>query len=1161
VRFRDLDIPASAVAAHRADRLVLFVGAGASMAPPSSLPNFTGLVTRVAADSPEPEIGDRRLDRVLGDLESRHGIDVHARVAQVLRPVTSEPNALHAALCQLALTARTPRVVTTNFDHHLSTAFAAAGQPLREFVGPALPLGDDFHGLVYLHGKLDVDDSSLVLTDRDFGAAYLRDAWATRFLERMFSAYEVLFVGYSHEDLIMDYLARALRGQRSRYLLTDNPGRDNWSRLELQPIGYPLRAGPDAHSALSEGLSAWAEREASGLLGNDARVARLVVSTPPFDPEDEDFLTELVDDRVQVGFLLERIDDPAWWDWLAGKPAFRQLFDRQTTLDQESSPAQLAAWFAARATRDEDESAVALGWYHELGSQMSPLLWWHLALALHRCEGPRPRWLDPWLLHLLDNDPGFDRDLLNYALEKTDWTNGASVGLLLLEHLTRPLVTPSRGLGLSSSYDLTIRGDGYWLNEARITNIRVSMPGLASRLLALTSAQISRGALLRSLYGDTGAAFDPDDYRRTRIDAEATGRYTDPLDPAIDLARDAIRALSDSGADLDFWISSWVNESAPLLRRLAVYGQTVRTDTAPADRIRWLLEHELFTDPRLRPEVQILTQAHIGSVDGTLVDQLVLQVTASDPRCESHLAFTTLSWAHTHGADTPALAEALDAYRRTNPDWEDRGDTEPEPREIDFAEPRPSMLHLDLVNLVDEDVQAAITALRGFRGAGRSFQQPSWGDAAALVRSLAVDHTLRSLRLAEATTGDDGDIREALLYGWAGLGLLEPSVAAALLGVVNGWVESVAPHAITSLLSRRLDNGESNWVPLPQAWDLAVQCWEVLPVEPVSVGGADWLHEAINDPAGHLTLFVMMVLQRRREEAGDTWVGLHGDQRALLNAMLQDSARRGALASVIISSNIRFLAALDSEWTNSQVLPRLDWSRDENDALRNWHGLLTWGWWTEGLLEAGLLSMYNGASERFDQFPERLRHQLALQLASLILRSESVLDRRACARSWTARVDTEVRVAVLRAVGRVLRDAPAPEPDVLWESVIGDYWQDRLNDNPVPLTVSESTALVELLPHFESAFPQALTLALQSPATLHERSHLLHEFTPDLVRRDANRVVELLSNLLEGAPVPAWELHPMREIFAAAQNITDPRQLDRLREALVGSGLLDARHW
>src|SRR5688500_15248727 len=63
--------------------------------------------------------------------------------------------------------------------------------------------------ITYLHGAVQRPSSRLVLTDRDFGQAYLADGWATRFLMEMFREFTVLFVGYSHQDLVMCYLVDA----------------------------------------------------------------------------------------------------------------------------------------------------------------------------------------------------------------------------------------------------------------------------------------------------------------------------------------------------------------------------------------------------------------------------------------------------------------------------------------------------------------------------------------------------------------------------------------------------------------------------------------------------------------------------------------------------------------------------------------------------------------------------------------------------------------------------------------------------------------------------------------------------------------------------------------------------------------------------------------
>ena len=144
-------------------------------------------------------------DRVLGQLDDRDDVDVHARVAHYVNRPGSEPNELHQAIVSVARASPAVRIVTTNYDRHLSTALDASSTDYSEYLAPALPLGDDFDGLLYLHGSLNQEPRRLVVTDADFGRAYLSSAWAARFLERLFADKSVLFIGYSHSDVIMTY--------------------------------------------------------------------------------------------------------------------------------------------------------------------------------------------------------------------------------------------------------------------------------------------------------------------------------------------------------------------------------------------------------------------------------------------------------------------------------------------------------------------------------------------------------------------------------------------------------------------------------------------------------------------------------------------------------------------------------------------------------------------------------------------------------------------------------------------------------------------------------------------------------------------------------------------------------------------------------------------
>ena len=211
MHFGCVNLPNELAEARAARNLVVFAGAGVSMPAPSSLPDLRKLAMELARGTMAPEKGEP-LDRFLGRLKD-HGLPIHERTRDRLCDSDSKPNPLHRTLLKLFDGANAVRLVTTNFDDHFAAAAAETwpSEGLEIFAAPALPIGGDFLGLVHLHGSVKGDPRRMVLTDADFGRAYLTEGWARRFLKQMFlSKYAVLFVGYSHNDPVMHYLARRL---------------------------------------------------------------------------------------------------------------------------------------------------------------------------------------------------------------------------------------------------------------------------------------------------------------------------------------------------------------------------------------------------------------------------------------------------------------------------------------------------------------------------------------------------------------------------------------------------------------------------------------------------------------------------------------------------------------------------------------------------------------------------------------------------------------------------------------------------------------------------------------------------------------------------------------------------------------------------------------
>ena len=88
---------------------------------------------------------------------------------------------------------------------------------VKIYDAPALPLGDGVKGIVHIHGNV-CEPVYMVVTDDDFGKAYLSDGYVARFLVKLFESYPVLFIGYSYNDVIVRYLTRAMTKYNACFL-------------------------------------------------------------------------------------------------------------------------------------------------------------------------------------------------------------------------------------------------------------------------------------------------------------------------------------------------------------------------------------------------------------------------------------------------------------------------------------------------------------------------------------------------------------------------------------------------------------------------------------------------------------------------------------------------------------------------------------------------------------------------------------------------------------------------------------------------------------------------------------------------------------------------------------------------------------------------------
>jgi hypothetical protein len=231
------DIPDELIKDVVEGRAVFICGAGVSKR--VGMPLFGALTDQIYADigeTPKNEAAEEEAlkrgeyDRALGSLERRTRLPkapsrVRMSTTKLLTPAPNLSLPDHLNLLRLSRDAEgRVRLLTTNFDPLFECAAHTDKQTVPSHAGKAIPRPGtpDDHGILHLHGRIAygpraIAKSDLILTSADFGDAYLRDGWASQYIEDRMRLNTLVLVGYAAEDTAMRLLLETLDADRERF--------------------------------------------------------------------------------------------------------------------------------------------------------------------------------------------------------------------------------------------------------------------------------------------------------------------------------------------------------------------------------------------------------------------------------------------------------------------------------------------------------------------------------------------------------------------------------------------------------------------------------------------------------------------------------------------------------------------------------------------------------------------------------------------------------------------------------------------------------------------------------------------------------------------------------------------------------------------------------
>ena len=1178
MKIAGIDFPIDLLNALRDGKLVVFAGAGVSRGEPARLPNFEHLAQMIAEGTGEALQDGETIDRFLGRLQHRH-VRVHERAAEILAPDGLEPTELHRNLLRLYPAAGPVYVVTTNFDRLFEQAMEDAFGSMPEvFRAPALPLGRQFNGIVHLHGTVNTP-SEMIITDEDFGRAYMTEGWAARFLVELFSSFTILFVGYSYDDAIMRYLTRALppRETDRHFALAQETGfnAQQWRLLEIEPITYP-QSSEDDHSTLNEGVRRLADLVQRRFVDWHGQITEIAENPPSLDEETEDLIEYALADDTRTRFFTEAASDPKWVDWLDERGYLNPLFSN----DEFSEQAEIfSRWLVERFAYTHANTLFLLIGKHNM--HLHPRFWYNLAYQIGWSQqipwnkDILSRWISLLLATVQENinaslvghiQPSSLLQRLGERCIQHEILDGL---LQVFDAMMGNYLQLKPGFSWSSddendeeppvNAELLLIGKHDGLSKLWEEGLQPELSQVAEPLLNQAIRRLEERYITSCTWQQINYEWDSDSRRRSAIEPHEQDGYPQSVDVSIDAARDCLEWLILNQVDIAAqWCNRLVNSDAPLLRRLAVHGLFKRGDLTADNKIDWLLTHIDLHEVLIRHEVfrgiqlaypQAGPERRRALVSAVWAFRWPHEAAPNNMEQTARQHFKWFDWLHKSDRGCALARQALNEVLADYPNFE-------------------STEHPDLTYWMTSDwggLQSPLTPEQLLANSAShwlsdllSFEVTEWDgpDHRELIENIA-EAVRRNfnwgLDLANVLgRAEEWDIYiwSALIYAWSTMELNEDKYRKVLYWLGKTELHPRHNREIAKVLYKLLREGDSSYVLilLPQANEIATVLWHHLDQIELIEEIDDWFRFAINYPAWDLANFWVYGLSLWRQHQDPRPTVLSDEYREALSDIVEDPSVSGKLGRTVLAGYFAFFLAVDETWTRDNLLPLF--APDSEDFQAAWDGFLTQGRLNPAVADV-MDAPFLKAVERInsDLFNQRDRF-VRYYIYMFEYLAEDPLERwipkffQCTSQEQPAEAEEpmlfprnaqETKNFFAAEVGSRLQRMSEAEQQEWWQHWLKRYWENRLQGVPAALEAGEIARMLNWLPHLTSVFSEAVDLAVQMPQRSLQNCWVIDEFSindeNDVWQRHPESAAKLLIYL--------WECDLLRSSWYSARELID----------------------
>lgn len=1063
--FNTIDFPNEIVDSIKEGKLVVFAGAGASVDSPTSLPDFEKLTLKIAEGTGYIRNKNVPFEVFLGGLKAK-GINVNEEAAEILASSSLKHNKLHEAIVNLFPDKDNIKIVTTNYDLMFESVVDSKDYKVPVYSAPALPLGNDVHGIVHIHGDVNSSDY-MVVTDDDFGKAYLTEGYTSKFLIKLFESYTVLFIGYSYKDTILRYLTRAMyRSSPCKKFILTTDSKSDWDSFDIIPIYYPKRK----HALMREGLDKLGMCIKKNLFDWKKQLVE-ISEAPPEDLTVDAELDYCLENDEIIKILIGCVHGKAWVQFLDNRKVFDFCFSEQDDWGEMDN--LWANWLCNNFAISESE--VIFGLFQKHHNKINKTFAHILARRICDCESLDNNIFFKYVISIKNiiTDLYVIERLVEEIYKRKQYLLGFEIYQKFFE------------LNFNLQKDVWSKGDGFCYKHTFIGNYY-----LASRcwesiktgvceanyydVLSFVLQKIEEVYADYSCINSEATSIEPIEMSMIDVEGREEGYRENLFRTLIKMcidAADIMRKQEPNG--LRFILMKYFNSKSILLRKLSLSVMR-RTKVFPAkETIKLLIKHELLDDFYLKEQVYLLAADCFNNLSekekDSFIDVIEEKGEASEEKNRDiYESYNWCVWLQKVDSQNRRLNNYIDRIAKK---YGFKPRKHPE-LSIDYSL-EPLSIDKRIINenkLLDMKISDVVKCLSNYR---RDNEEDESRYEFLKTFSNCVSHNFSwAKKVVEElllNAIENHDVWQHLFYGIENSGydihesveLLEVLIERVNVKKYNNDLESFLLNIL------RKDNIKNVFVEHEELLLRSVDIlWKNRSREVQETGNA--LNNALNSSCGKISLSLVYMFYYSNEKE----IPFRYKERFENILNIRGSEKNTAVC--ILAGYFNLMCRRDKEWALEKIAPFLDGSSNKYYACA-WDGYVFFSQRVYKEIADIIEAIVYKAIRKINLLSKDSKRGFMNILLTILVYFTDKPTHKFIPELYGASSNKDV-IAFLRAIKIRLQSMEEAEIEKWWNDWLRLFLKNRKNNKPTMLTEEENQAIFELIPELEAVFDDAVNV-------------------------------------------------------------------------------------